>query len=160
MPMTFDAPPPPKVCEAELRYGPVLEWRSAFAAEPHGTISLLFDAKDGRVVRLRLELKNAQRMATALRTEAHVGDALRIVVETIDGELLWERAAGQGMTSAAYREDGTLVAIVAALEGALSQARGELGADYLHPVTDVGAAAAEIERDVPGAVVRHGNSGR
>jgi len=93
--------------------------------------------------------------------KAPAADAsLRVVVETIQGERLWERADGKGMTSDSYREDGTLASIIAALGEAIRQACGELAGNDAHAIADVGAASSEIERDVPPAVVRHGNSGR
>lgn len=82
---------------------------------------------------------------------------LRVIVEALDGTRIWERHPAGGMTATSYRKDGTLAAIISALEEALRQARGELCGDDAHPVADAGPAAAEIEGDVPPAAVRRGN---
>lgn len=86
---------------------------------------------------------------------------MRVIVETLDGERLWERTPEGGVTSTSYAADGTLEKIVTALEEALLQARGETSSlDDAHPVADVGITAAEIERDVPPTGAGRGNASR
>lgn len=49
---------------------------------------------------------------------------VRVIDEAQD--ILWVRTETGGLTSLSYRRDGTLVKIIAHLESALEQARGEL----------------------------------
>lgn len=71
---------------------------------------------------------------------------LRVIVETLDGTRIWERHPAGGMTATSYREDGTLAAIISALEEALRQARGELCGDDAHPVADDSPARSKRRR--------------
>jgi hypothetical protein len=63
-----------------------------------------------------------------------------------ESALLWALNEAGGFTSRSYVSDGTLTEIVRALEGALSQARGELSValDVTEPVADIGTSAAQV----------------
>ncbi|WP_261803237.1 Rrf2 family transcriptional regulator [Serratia nematodiphila] len=51
---------------------------------------------------------------------------MKVIIETPEG-IIWMRNAetGEGIASTGYVKDGTQQKIIAALEGALSQAKGE-----------------------------------
>ncbi|HEJ1075700.1 TPA: Rrf2 family transcriptional regulator [Serratia marcescens] len=53
---------------------------------------------------------------------------MKVIIEAQEG-IIWMRNAeiGEGMTSAAYVKDGTQQKIIAALEEALFQAKGQFG---------------------------------
>ena len=51
---------------------------------------------------------------------------LRVRIVDENGEVIWERGQGRGITSRAYATDGTLEGVVASLEDALKQAKGQL----------------------------------
>ncbi|EFE96627.1 hypothetical protein [Serratia odorifera] len=53
---------------------------------------------------------------------------MKVIVETSEG-VIWMRdaATGEGIASRGYLEDGTQLKIIAALEDALFQAKGQAG---------------------------------
>lgn len=79
---------------------------------------------------------------------------MRVEIRDGSGMLIWatwwNAGSGGGVTSLAYRTDGTLKHIVSALEGARQQAVGELAVfNDVDGVANVGATPAEVDRDIP-----------
>ena len=92
---------------------------------------------------------------------------MKVSVFSNDGEMLWSReiTAGQpsGITSTNYLRDGTQQKIIGALVDALAEARGQLGRlplQVVDTVSNVGAAAAKVDRRVPIAIAWNSDAGR
>jgi hypothetical protein len=91
---------------------------------------------------------------------------MKVSIFSEDGTLLWSRemAGGQpsGFACRSYSRDGTQRKIVDALSGALDEARGQLGSpplEVVDAVTDVGPAAAKVDRHIPIAIVWNRDAG-
>jgi hypothetical protein len=88
---------------------------------------------------------------------------MRITIHSKHGRMIWFRECltdqPLGMTSEAYRCDGTLTAIIEALSEALDQAISQsCGAlEVSNIVTDICAPATQIDHRIPVATVGHGN---
>ncbi len=86
---------------------------------------------------------------------------MEIQVRSGAGTLIWARSTTGGFTSPAYGRDSTLKQIREALELALYQCNGELAiANDADGVGDIGAAATQVNGDVPVPSTRGGDLGR
>lgn len=68
---------------------------------------------------------------------------MKVQIIDKDGKTIWERGENQGMTSTAYRTDGTGQKIIEALTDALENAKAQLGIfDEADVVANVGLTTA------------------
>jgi hypothetical protein len=83
-----------------------------------------------------------------------------VSIGDLDGLSIW--SYGPGPKGSTVRDPRIIAGVIATLKGALCQAEGELSCcpDYTEVVSNIRGSAAEIQHDIPLAVLRNGDAGR